>query len=111
MKRFLPTACALITLAMAGSAFADGTVTATLANPVPAKTELIAAHAVFKCHDTTCVAAAAPDGADDAWACQDLARQVGQVISYAEFKPLDGKALTKCNKVARTPRVTTASAH
>jgi hypothetical protein len=64
MKTFLSTACALATLAIAGSAFAEGTVTVTLESPVPGHVKLIAAHAVFNCEAATCVAVIAPDDAN-----------------------------------------------
>jgi hypothetical protein len=100
MNKFLSTACALFTLALAGSALADGMVKATLESPVASRTKIIAAHAVFTCEGTTCVANPAPEDANDAIACKDLAKQVGRVASYQEFKPLDDKALAKCNTAA-----------
>jgi hypothetical protein len=104
MKLNLATACAVFTLGLAGSAFADGTVTATLENPVNGHAKLIAAHAVFNCEGTTCIAAVAPDDADDAYACKDLAKQVGRIAAYKEFKPLDEKGLSKCNIAAAAPK-------
>src|SRR5437867_9467209 len=61
MKLRLATACALATFALAGSAFAEARISATLEAPKPAKTKLIAAHAVFVCQDATCFAGIAPD--------------------------------------------------
>jgi hypothetical protein len=109
MKTTLSMACAAFVLAMAGSAFADGTVKATLESPVTGHAKLIAAHAVFNCEGTTCTAAVAPEDADDAFACKDLAKQVGRIVSYQEFKPLDGKALAKCNTAAVARPIGTAS--
>ena len=109
MNKFLPTACALFALAMAGSALADGSVKATLESPVNGHTKLIAAHAVFNCEGTTCVANVAPDDANDAYACKDLAKQVGRIASYQEVKPLDDKALAKCNTAAVAKPIGTAS--
>ncbi len=104
MKFSLATACAVFTLGLAGSAFADGTVTATLENPVNGHAKFIAAHAVFNCEATTCVADFAPDDANDAYACRDLAKQVGRISTYKEFKPLDEKGLGKCNQAAAGPK-------
>jgi hypothetical protein len=104
MKLNLATACAVLALGMAGSAFADGTVTATLESPVNGRAKLIAAHAVFNCEGTTCVADIAPDDANDAYACKDLAKQVGRVVAYKEFRALDDKGLTKCNMGAPGPK-------
>jgi hypothetical protein len=110
MKKTLSTACALFALTMAGSALADGSVKVTLESPVAGHAKLIAAHAVFNCEATTCIAATAPDDANDAYACKDLAKQVGRISSYQEFKPLDEKALAKCNTAAAGPKpVGTAS--
>jgi hypothetical protein len=109
MKTFLSTACALFALAMASSALADGSVKATLESPVAGRAKLIAAHAVFNCEGTTCVASTAPDDANDAYACKDLAKQVGRITAYQEFKPLDDKALAKCNTAAAAKSIGTAS--
>jgi hypothetical protein len=110
MKRFVSTACALAALAMAGSAFADGVVKVTLEAPVAKPVKLIAAHAVFSCEGTSCIANLAPDDANDAYACQDLAKQVGRVTAYEEFKALNDKSLAKCNTAAPKPKTVTAQA-
>ncbi len=109
MKLTLATACAVFTLALTGSAFAEGSVTATLESPVSGHLKFIAAHAVFNCEGATCVAQIAPDDASDVYACKDVAKQVGRIASYVEFKPLDGKALAKCNTVAATPKASTTA--
>jgi hypothetical protein len=111
MKSFLSTACAVAALAMAGSAFAEGAVKVTLESPVAGQVKLIAAHAVFRCQDTTCEAALAPDDANGVYACADLAKKVGRVTSYVEFKALDDKALAKCNAAAPKGATVTAQAH
>jgi hypothetical protein len=104
MKLSLATACAVFAFGLAGSALADGTVTATLESPVNGRAKLIAAHAVFNCEGTTCIAEIAPDDANDAYACRDLAKQVGRIAAYKEFKPLDEKGLGKCNLAAPGPK-------
>jgi hypothetical protein len=110
MKLHLAAACAALTLGLAGSAFADGTVTVALESPVSGHMKFIAAHAVFNCEGTSCVASLAPDDANDVYACKDVAKQVGKVVSYKEFKSLDDKAISKCNMAAATPKaVGTAS--
>ena len=110
MKTFLSTACAVLALAAAGSTLAEGTVHATLESPVDGHTKLIAAHAVFNCEGASCVAVIAPDDASGVYACRDLARRVGRIASYEEFKPLDDKALAQCNTAAPGPKpVGTAS--
>ncbi len=109
MNKTLATACAAFTLALAGSAMADGSVKATLESPVAGRAKLIAAHAVFECEGVTCVAAVAPEDANDSYACQDLAKRVGRIVSYQEFKPLDDKGLAKCNTAAMAKPIGTAS--
>ncbi len=104
MKLNLAAACAVISFGMAGAALADGTVTATLENPVNGHAKFIAAHAVFNCEGTTCIAAVAPDDASDAFACKDVAKQVGRITAYKEFRALDEKALAKCNTAAAAPK-------
>lgn len=109
MKHSLAAACAVFSLGMAGAAFADGPVNVTLEQPTaPAK--LIAAHAVFRCEGTSCVASTAPDAAGDLDGCKSLAKQVGRVSAYSQFKPLDEKALAKCNAVAAAPKAATTAA-
>lgn len=100
MKLHLATACAALALSMAGSAFADGRVTAGLeaAQTTPAK--FIAAHAVWNCAGTSCVAQLAPDNAGTLDGCRDVASHVGRLSSYGQFKPLDSKTLAKCNTAA-----------
>ncbi len=104
MKLHLAAACAVFSLGLAGSALADGVVTVALESPVAGHAKFIAAHAVFNCEGTTCVAALAPDDANDVFACKDVAKQVGRVTSYKEFKPLDDKAISKCNMAAAAPK-------
>jgi hypothetical protein len=103
MKHSLAAACAVFSLGMAGAAFADGPVTATLENPT-ASAKVVAGHAVFRCEGTTCLAESAPDAAGELDSCKSLTKQVGRVTAYGQFKPLDDKALAKCNAVAATPK-------
>jgi hypothetical protein len=103
MKYQFATACAALSLAFAGSAFADGQVTATLASPQAAPSKIIAAHSVWNCAAATCVATVAPDDAATLDGCKDLAKKVGPVSAYGAYKPLDEKALAKCNVAAKAP--------
>src|SRR5271168_1387234 len=109
MKHSLAAACAVFSLGMAGAAFADGPVTATLEQPQAAPAKLIAAHAVFRCEGASCVASTAPDDAGSLDGCKSLAKQVGRLTAYGQFRPLDEKSLAKCNTAAVTPKTTTAS--
>jgi len=111
MNILIATACAALTLAMAGSAFADGRVTATLDTPQAAHAKIIAGSALWDCDGATCVANGQPEDTAGLGACRDLARKVGRISAYAgDRKPLDDGALTKCNKsAAATAPVTTAA--
>jgi hypothetical protein len=100
----LAIAAAFAALTLAGSAFADSRLTATLDSPQGAPAKFIAAHAVWDCEGATCVAQVAPDESFGAMSCRDLAKRVGHVSSYAsESKSLDSKALEKCNVGAASP--------
>ncbi len=95
MKIQFATACAVLSLGMAGAAFADGRVTATLEQPQTAK--FIAAHSTWNCANGACVSGIAPDDAGTIDGCKDFAKKMGRVSAYGEFKPLDANALAKCN--------------
>jgi hypothetical protein len=101
MKLAIATAIAALTLA--GSAFADTTLTATLASP-GGSAKFIAAHAVWNCAGSTCVASIAPDDSLGVAGCKELAKHIGHVSSYAgDAKSLDSKSLEKCNTSAASP--------
>ena len=59
MKFAIAAACAA--LSFAGAAFADTTITATLNSPQTGHSKILAAHAVWNCEGSTCVASVAPD--------------------------------------------------
>jgi hypothetical protein len=110
MKLRLATACALATLTMAGAAFADTRVNLTLETPKPAKTKLIAAHAVFVCENATCVAGVAPDDSITVSTCKEVVRKVGRVSAYgSEYKALSAEQLASCNAAAPAPATTQAA--
>ncbi|HXU99454.1 MAG TPA: hypothetical protein VG166_03040 [Caulobacteraceae bacterium] len=97
-------AAAFAALSLAGSAFADARLTATLDSPQGAPAKFIAAHAVWNCEGATCVAQVAPDESFGPTSCRDLAKRVGHVASYAtDTKTLDAKGLEKCNVGAAAP--------
>ncbi|HEY2177789.1 MAG TPA: hypothetical protein VGH15_04345 [Caulobacteraceae bacterium] len=100
----LAIAAAFAALTLAGSAFADTRLTATLDSPQGAPSKFIAAHAVWNCEGATCVAQVAPDESFGATSCKELAKRLGHVASYAsDTKSLDNKALEKCNTGAAAP--------
>jgi hypothetical protein len=104
MKHSLATACAVFAVAFAGAALADGQVTATLEQPTSSSMKLVAGHAVFRCEGSTCIAATAPDAAGSLDSCKSLAKVVGRISSYGQFKPLDEKKMAECNAVAAAPK-------
>lgn len=106
MNYRLSAACAAgaaLALAFAGSAFADGRASATLATSLGSPSKVIAGGAVWNCAESACVSAVAPDDAQTVDACKALVRKVGPVTAYGESKPLDEKALAKCNLAAKAP--------
>jgi len=103
MKFRLAIPCAFLLLSSAGSALADGPVTATLAAAQAAPSRFIAAHALWTCQGVTCEAGQAPDDAASLDGCEALAQKVGRITAFASRKPLGDKALTKCNSVAKAP--------
>ena len=110
MKLHLATACALASLALAGTAFADTRINLTLETPKAAKTKLIAAHAVFVCENASCVAGVAPDDSITVSSCKEVVRKVGRVTAYgSEYKSLSAEQLASCNAVAPAPATTTAA--
>lgn len=110
MKLRTLTAAAVLTFALAGTAFADGRVTATLQAPVAAKTKIVAAGAVFVCEGTTCVAGSAPTRTMTALGCKALVKEVGAVAGFAgEKRELEAADLTKCNTAARATATVTAA--
>lgn len=101
----LAIATCLSALALAGTAFADTRLVATLDAPA-ASAKLIAAGAVWNCAGATCVAQVAPDDSAGISGCQELAHKLGRIAAYAgEAKSLDARGLERCNKEAAQPHV------
>jgi hypothetical protein len=96
-------AAAALTLSTAGAALAADVVTAKLAQPVAAKTKLIAGGAVFLCEGDACTASASNPRTLTAGACKDLVKEVGAVSSYGGARrQLDADKLGQCNASAAT---------
>ena len=103
----LAIATALAAFSLAGAAFAETTVTATLDSAQASPAKFIAADAVWNCSGTTCVASIAPDTAAGVSGCKELAKKMGHVQSYStEMRSLDAKALERCNIAVATPTAT-----
>jgi hypothetical protein len=102
MKFAIAAACAA--LSFAGAAFADTTVTATLNSPQTGHSKILAAHAIWNCEGSTCVASVAPDETAGVSGCKDLAKSLGPISGYvSDEKTLDSASLEKCNKSAAAP--------
>ncbi|HEY1880798.1 MAG TPA: hypothetical protein VGG68_12785 [Caulobacteraceae bacterium] len=103
----LAIATALAAISLAGSVFAETTVTATLDSAQASRVKFIAADAVWDCSGTSCVASVAPDSAGGVAGCKELAKKIGHIVSYStDMRTLDSKALERCNIAAATPTAT-----
>ena len=109
MKLALAVACLAASLSLAGHVFAQGQATAVLQKPLASATEVVAAHSVWKCAQTSCIATATPGvplGASD---CRELARHVGAISDFRdESHTLQTVELQRCDAGFVTPDVTTA---
>lgn len=100
----LAAACAaIVTLSVAGSAFAESAVTAKLQAPVAEKTKFIAGGAIFLCEGDTCVAQAPTSQTFASATCKTVAKTVGAIASFeGGHRSLDADKLGACNAVADT---------
>ncbi len=98
MKLSVLALSAILATAIAVPAFADSSIQATLAKPVPAKTKLVAGGAVWVCEGTACLAAQAPDNVLSTSSCRALAKSVGQITAYAGGRrSFTAEVLSRCN--------------
>jgi hypothetical protein len=96
----LAAACAATFTLTAAPAFADDSIVAKLAQPVPQTTKFIAGEAVFVCTGDTCVAASPQSQTFATSTCKTIAAKVGQVTSFGGLKAMDDTRLSACNAVA-----------
>jgi hypothetical protein len=81
----------------ATAAFAETSITATLAKPVAAPTQFIAAHAVWNCAATTCATSIAPDESLTVSGCRDLSKVVGVITAMTSpDKTMTADRIAKC---------------
>jgi hypothetical protein len=87
------------TIIVAHTAVADtGGYTATLAQALTQKKEIIVNGNLFRCNGSTCILVSVPQDADSVHGCRALRREVGTLTAYvAEGKPFDADKLAKCN--------------
>lgn len=99
-------ASALLALSAGAASAADARLTANLAQPVAAKTRVVAGGAVWTCEGGACFAAAPSSRSNSFRACQALAKEVGAVTAYGGRSQLEAEQLAKCNTVAKAPAAT-----
>jgi hypothetical protein len=109
MKLVIAVACLAASLSLATHALADGRTTATLQQPIAAKTQFIANGAIWDCEGATCVAGNTPDQTFGPGQCHDVAKRVGPVVEFKnDYKSLQSASLDRCN-AGLTAKTTTAS--
>jgi hypothetical protein len=89
-----------VALLFAGTASAaqPGRYTATLAQPLAAKKEIIVNRNIWRCEASTCVLASMPEDPTSIRDCHALMRRVGALVAYGpEAKPFEADKLAKCN--------------
>lgn len=101
MKLRMLTAAAVLSLSFVGAAYADGKVTATLKNPVPAKTRVMVSGAIFYCEGTSCVASSTQPRTASTAGCKGLVKELGPVTAFGTpQKAISSEDLAVCNAVA-----------
>lgn len=84
---------------LAGTAVAQTSgYSATLAQPLAAKKEIIAIGNIWRCENTTCVLVSVPENASSVRSCHALERLAGALTAYGTSSlPFDADKLAKCN--------------
>ena len=84
----------------AGSAFADSSLVATLANPVAKETKEAVGAVVWHCEATTCTSVSNTSSVAGIAACHALARRYGRVVEFVSGSgSMAAEQLVMCNKV------------
>ncbi len=95
----LAAACAAVVTLAAVPAFAADPIIAKLAQPVAAKTKLIAGEAIFVCEADACTAQSPLSATFGSATCKIIAAKFGTVTSFTGSKPMDDIRLGACNSV------------
>jgi hypothetical protein len=84
---------------ISATAFGDAArYTATLAQPLTQKRELIVENNIFRCEGSSCLLTSHPQSAESVRVCHALRREVGTLTAYvADGKEFDADRLAKCN--------------
>jgi hypothetical protein len=90
---------AIALILVSTAAFADPSrYTATLAQPLTQKRELLIDGNLFRCDGSTCILTSHPENADSVQICRALRRQVGALTDYvANGTSFAADRLAKCN--------------
>jgi hypothetical protein len=77
---------------------ADSRYTATLAQPLSARKQVIVDYNIWRCEASSCVLVSRPNDVNAIRNCRELKRQVGAVTAYGkEGDQFDSDKLAKCN--------------
>lgn len=102
MKLRMLAAAAILTMTFAGTAIAEGRLTASLKAPVAAKTKVVADGSLFVCEGDACVASSAAGHAISVSSCKALVKKVGALSAYGDGRrAIEGDDLAACNAVAK----------
>jgi hypothetical protein len=72
--------------------------TATLAQPLAEKKELIANGNIWRCEGSTCILISVPEDPGSIRSCHALKRQTGELTAYGpKAKPFEADKLAMCN--------------
>jgi hypothetical protein len=97
--RNLQFIAAALLFACTASAAQPGRYTATLAQPLAAKKEIVVNRNIWRCEGSTCVLASVPEDPTSIRDCHALMRRVGALIAYGpEARPFEADKLAKCNE-------------
>jgi hypothetical protein len=83
-----------LALGLSSAAFAETTITATLAAPIAKPVELLANDTLWTCVDKACVVKTKGSDTDSWLECRKFVRQAGRVTAYGS---LDDSKIAMCN--------------
>jgi hypothetical protein len=87
----------IILISLAAAA-AEERYTATLAQPVAARKQVVIDYNIWRCEGSSCVLVSRPNDINAIRNCHELRRQVGAVTAYGkEGDQFDPDKLAKCN--------------
>jgi len=91
-------AVAMVILGSTAASADTGRYTATLAQPLAAKKDVIVNGNMFRCDGSTCILVSSPQDAGSVHTCRALEHQVGTLAAYGtEEHKFDAVKLAQCN--------------